>query len=213
MRDKTKTRLLNMRSGETETEKRLDCKIILRPRPRLLINFQRKRDRDLTWFRISHETKTRPRVSYTSVSRPRRDRDSRQSVFLLHRRMQLGPNHVCVILITRPIIMAVCEQLSRWDIPRLFCPPPLSERASPVLNRVNINCRLQFLLKTFKFPQLQNCIILYDPASLYMVVYGVRYPVRAGIKQQPVWASLAPTVSGWFTGGISWWGTAEMNTA
>ena len=61
MRDKTKT----------ETETRLDCKII--SRPRLLINFQRKqdRDRDWTWFRISHKTKTRSRFSYTSVSRPR----------------------------------------------------------------------------------------------------------------------------------------------
>ena len=46
MRDKTETRLSNMRSGETETETRLDCKIISRPRPRLMINFQRKRDRD-----------------------------------------------------------------------------------------------------------------------------------------------------------------------
>ena len=71
MRDKTKTRLLNMRSDETET--RLDCKII--SRPRLLINFQRKWDRDWTRFRISHETE-----SNTSVSRPRQDRDSRQSV-------------------------------------------------------------------------------------------------------------------------------------
>ena len=80
MGDKTETRLLNMKSGETET--RLDCKNISRPRPRLMINFQRKRDRDRdwTWFKISHETETRPRVLYTSVSRPRRDWDSSQSV-------------------------------------------------------------------------------------------------------------------------------------
>ena len=57
-------------------------KNISRPRPRLMINVQRKReqDRDWTWFKILHETETRPRVSYTSVSRPRRDWDSRQSV-------------------------------------------------------------------------------------------------------------------------------------
>ena len=76
MQDKTETRLLSMRSGKIETETRLGCKTISRLRPRLLIDFQSTRDRDYPWLRISQETKR----LYTSVSRQRRDRDSRQSV-------------------------------------------------------------------------------------------------------------------------------------
>ena len=63
MRHETETRLSTMRSGETEI--RLDCKIIFRPRLRLLINFQKKQDRDQPWFTISNKTETRPGVSYT----------------------------------------------------------------------------------------------------------------------------------------------------
>ena len=60
MRDKTKMRLLNMRSGETETEMRLDCKL-----------FQ---DRDYLLIFKEKETETEHGSEFHT--RPRRDRES-----------------------------------------------------------------------------------------------------------------------------------------
>ena len=47
-------------------------------------NFHPRRDRDETSSKIQYETETRPRVSVPLVSRPRRDRDSRPSLWSMN---------------------------------------------------------------------------------------------------------------------------------
>ena len=81
-------------NSEYETRPRRDFWIWDQTRPRRdwIVKLFRDRDQDYWLIFKENETETetehgsefhtRPRVSYTSVSRPRRDRDSRQSVLL-----------------------------------------------------------------------------------------------------------------------------------